>query len=65
MVEIFKMTIRSQQRDRARAKEDQAIREKLAAAQTGGLNISAMGVLWLFVGITLSTASPEITKYVN
>jgi len=59
------MTIRSQQRDRARAKEDQAIREKLAAAQTGGLNISAMGVLWLFVGITLSTASPEITKYVN
>lgn len=53
------------QEEQARAKEDQAIREKLAAAQTGGLNISAMGAFWIFVGITLSTASPEITKYLN
>lgn len=48
--------------ERTRAQEDQAIREKLEATETGGLHISAMGVLWLFIGVTLSTAATEIAK---
>lgn len=50
------------QEEQTRGREDQAIREKLEATETGGLHISAMGVLWLFVGVTLSTAAPEIAK---
>lgn len=48
-----------------RVKEDQALCEKLEATETGGLHISAMGALWLFVGVTLSTAAPEIAKYLS
>jgi hypothetical protein len=48
-----------------RARDDQALREKLEATETGGLHISAMGALWLFVGVTLSTAAPEIAKWLN
>jgi hypothetical protein len=43
-----------------RKSEDLAIREKLEATSTGGVHISAIGALWLFVGVTLSTAAPEI-----
>ncbi len=50
------------QEERTRALHDQAIREKLEATETGGLHISAMGVLWLFIGVTLSTAATEIAK---
>lgn len=45
-----------------RGREVQALRAKLEATETGGLHISAMGALWLFVGVTLSTAAPEIAK---
>jgi len=48
-----------------RARDDQALREKLEVTETGGLHISAMGALWLFIGITLSTAAPEIAKWLN
>ena len=54
-----------EQEEQTRARDDQAIREKLEATETGGLHISAMGALWLFVGITLSTAAPEIAKCLN
>lgn len=53
------------QEEHARAREDQAIGEKLEATETGGLQISAMGALWLFVGVTLSTAAPEIARWLN
>jgi len=53
------------QEERTRAREDQAIREKLEVTETGGLHISAMGALWLVVGVTLSTAAPEIAGCLN
>jgi len=45
---------------------EQAFREthnKIESANAGGLHISAMGAFWLFIGVTLSTASVEISKY--
>lgn len=49
----------------ARTAEDQTIREKLEATGTGGVHISAIGALWLFVGVTLSTASVELAAMVK
>ncbi len=40
--------------------EDLAIRETFEATETGGVHISAIGALWLLVGVALSTAAPEI-----
>ena len=45
--------------------EGRAIHEKLEATGTGGVHISAIGALWLFVGVTLSTASPEISRWLQ
>ena len=44
----------------ARLQEDAAIRQKLEATGTGGVHISAIGASWLFVGVILSTAAPEL-----
>src|SRR5439155_20294170 len=46
----------------ARQHEDAAIRKMLEATGTGGVHISAIGASWLFVGIILSTAAPEIAE---
>ena len=51
--------------EQARAVEDQAIRHKLETTETGGIHVTAMGALWLFVGVTLSTASPEIARWLQ
>ena len=51
--------------EQARAAEDQAIRHKLETSETGGIHVTAMGALWLLVGVTLSTASPEIAKWLQ
>ena len=48
------------QEEMGRRQEDSAIREKLEVAGTGGVHISAIGASWLFVGVILSTAAPEI-----
>lgn len=45
--------------------EDNAIHEKLEATGTGGVHISTIGALWLFVGVTLSTAGVEISKFLQ
>jgi hypothetical protein len=42
--------------------EDLTTRRKLELSQTGGLSISAVGLVWLFLGIVLSTASAEIAR---
>jgi hypothetical protein len=39
---------------------DAEIQKKLEATGTGGVHISAIGAAWLFVGVVLSTAAPEI-----
>ena len=48
-----------------RSKADQEIREKLEATETGGLHISAMGVLWLSVGVIMSTIPTELAKLIK
>lgn len=47
----------------SRQTEDKAIREKLESTGTGGVHISAIGALWLFVGVVLSTAAIEIAEF--
>jgi hypothetical protein len=43
-----------------RAQSDQELRERLTATATGGLDISAMGALWLLVGVIMSTIPAEL-----
>jgi hypothetical protein len=45
---------------RAREKENTEIKQKLESAETGGLHVSMMGVIWLAAGLTLSTIPNEI-----
>jgi hypothetical protein len=44
----------------AREAADVAITQRLEAAHTGGLYISAMGLVWLAMGLTLSTIPAEL-----
>lgn len=44
----------------ARETADKEILSALETFSTGGVSISAIGALWLFVGVILSTASPEL-----
>lgn len=45
---------------RKREEQDRSILKNFERSSTGGLHISAIGALWLFVGVILSTASQEI-----
>jgi hypothetical protein len=47
----------------AQTMETEAIRQKLEAVQVGGLHISAIGVVWLVVGVCMSTSSIELAKW--
>lgn len=49
----------------ARKSEDMEIMLNIESSSTGGLYISAIGALWLFVGVILSTASQELTKWLS
>lgn len=53
------------QEEQVREKEDQNIRAKLEATETGGLHISAMGAFWLFVGVIMSTVPVELAKWLK
>ena len=44
-----------------RRAEDEELRKKIEATGTGGVHISAIGASWLFVGVALSTAAPELS----
>ena len=48
-----------------RESDDKDIREKLEAAQIGGLHISRMGVVWLVVGVIMSTVPSELVWLAN
>lgn len=43
----------------------QKLNKKLEATETGGLNISAMGALWLSIGVILSTTAAEISTFLK
>jgi hypothetical protein len=61
MDEEFQETADALRREeQSRQVEDNAIREKLEATETGGVYISAIGASWLFLGVILSTAAIEI-----
>lgn len=61
--ETRRITSELDEERRIRKEEDKETRRNLALSQTGGLSISAMGLVWLFWGIILSTASTEIAKW--
>jgi hypothetical protein len=43
-----------------READDKKLGEKIEASATGGIHISAIGASWLFIGVVLSTAAPEL-----
>jgi tetrahydromethanopterin S-methyltransferase subunit F len=48
-----------------RVAEDTKIASKLETSGTGGLHISAIGALWLLIGVTLGTGSVEIARWLQ
>jgi len=60
--ETCRISSESHEERTAREEEDLKTRRKLELSQTGGLSISAVGLVWLFLGLILSTASPEIAS---
>ena len=63
MDEEFQKTADALKREeQSRRADDRAIRHKLEATGTGGVHISAIGALWLFVGVILSTAATELAQ---
>lgn len=48
---------------RTREAADKEIMSALESSSTGGIHISAIGALWLFVGVILSTASHELAAW--
>ena len=47
---------------RARDEADAAIQEQLESFSVGGLHLESMGLVWLLVGITLTTLPGEIAS---
>lgn len=50
---------------RARESADRQTMSALESASTGGIHVSAIGALWLFAGVILSTASPELSAWLR
>jgi len=63
--ELHKQSDALRQEEQIRAKDDQSLQQRLEAAETGGLHISFIGMLWLFFGLFLSTMSAEIAQWVK
>jgi hypothetical protein len=51
------------QEQQAREREDTELRLRLEASQTGGLHLGLIGLIWLFLGVLLSTLSSEISRW--
>lgn len=49
----------------SREAEDERTRGMLETTATGGVHISAIGATWLFIGVVLSTAAPEIACWLE
>jgi len=48
------------QERQTREQQDQELERKLEVAETGGLHVSAVGLVWLALGLTLSTIPNEL-----
>jgi hypothetical protein len=55
--------VKDEIRSEAQTREvnDTKLGDKIEASATGGIHISAIGASWLFVGVALSTAAPELS----
>lgn len=51
------------QEQQIRSDEDRDIRAKMESTNTGGLHISAMGALWLAVGVVMSSIPSELAVW--
>jgi hypothetical protein len=51
------------QERRVRAKDDEGIQARLKAAETGGLHVTLAGLVWLLLGVVLTTLSQEIAAW--
>ena len=49
----------------ARIKADREILDKIEVIETGGIHISAMGVVWLFVGVIMSSMPAELSTLIK
>jgi len=58
--EVSKLKTSVLEEARQREQEDQGNRKLVEMTATGGVHISAIGAVWLFVGVVLSTAGVEI-----
>ena len=48
-----------------RSREAGELRERLEATEIGGLHVSAVGAVWLTLGVALSTAAPELARWLR
>lgn len=63
--EFRKQSDTLKQEQQVRSDEDQHIRAKMEATETGGLHISAMGALCLFVGVIMSSVASELAVWLK
>jgi hypothetical protein len=56
---------RLDQEMQARTVGDQDIRNILAISETGGLSLSVAGIVFLIVGLVMSTASVELAAWLG
>jgi len=61
--ELHKHSEALRQEQQIRAKDNKDLQSRLEAAETGGLYISFIGLLWLLLGVLLTTVSPEIARW--
>lgn len=62
---VRKQTDALMQEQQIRSDEDQCIREKMESTNTGGLHISAMGTLWLVIGVIMSSIPSELSVWLK
>lgn len=63
--EFRKQTDALKQEQQIRSDEDQHTRSKMESTNTGGLHISAMGALWLAVGVIMSSIPSELAVWLK
>ena len=61
--EVQKVISSVNEEQSARITEDRQILARLEATETGGLHISAMGAVWIFFGIVLSSLPSELARW--
>ena len=63
--ELHRVKVSLTQETATRIAEDDSTRRTLEISETGGIYITATGALWLSVGVFLSTASPELSRWLQ